>query len=318
MKRVPVIFAIDKKVIVPCGVTITSLLLNAGADTFYDLFILCDGMQLGLDDQKALANAFADWPICSLTFIDVGDAFKETEGMTSGHITKATYYRLEIPSLFPQYDKVLYADIDIIFQQDLVNLYESSLPNDELIAAVPDLSIDGRFQFRSPLPAKVGKSEKDYFNAGFLVMNLKRMRNEGIVDLFREHAKIQYDQNDQDILNIVCGGSVQILPSLYNFQVNHFSNYMWNRKAPELRFGELFKKATLHYTWKHKPWNSLECVAYDTWWHYYKMSPFYDDGFYFQRQRAQIEASRNDYHNRTNKQLFLRILVNIKHRLVKK
>ena len=318
MKRIPVIFAIDKNVVIPCGVTITSLLMNAGEDTFYDLYILYDGAYLGPGDRKVLADAFQGSEKCTLSFVDVEGAFKEVDGMTSGHITTATYYRLEIPTLFPQYDKAIYADIDMIFQQDLSGLFESSLPDGELVAAVLDLSIDGKHQFRSPLPAKVGKSEADYFNAGFLVMNLKRMREEGIVEAFREHAKIKYDQNDQDILNIVCNGRVQILPSLYNFQVNHFSNYMWNRKNPKLAFGEQFKKATLHYTWKNKPWNSLESVAYDTWWHYYKMSPFYEDGFYFSRQRAQIEASRNDYHNRTNRQLFLTILSNIKRKLFKK
>ena len=318
MKRVPVIFAIDKNVVVPCGVTITSLLANAGADTVYDLFILCDGERLGVADRQTLAGAFQDDEKCTLSIVDVGDAFKETEGMATGHITMATYYRLAIPELFPQYDKVIYADIDMIFQQDLSDLFETALPNDELLAAVLDLSIDGLYQFRSPQPQLVGKSVEDYFNAGFLVMNLKRMREEGIVDVFREHSKIKYEQNDQDILNIVCKDRVQVLPSLYNFQVNHFSNYMWDRKNPKLTFGELFKKATLHYTWKHKPWNSLECVACDSWWHYYKMSPFYDDRFYFQRQRAQIAASRNDYHNRTNKQLFMRILANIKHKLFKR
>ena len=318
MKRVPVIFAIDKNVVTPCGVTITSLLLNAGEDKFYDVFILCDGSHLGPEDRKVLTDAFKGSEKCSLSFVDVGDAFKDVDGMTSGHITTATYYRLEIPTLFPQYDKVIYADIDMIFQQDLSALFESALPDGELVAAVLDLSIDGKFQFRSPLPAKIGKSGKDYFNAGFLVMNLKQMREEGVVEAFREHAKIKYTQNDQDILNIVCNGRVQILPSLYNFQVNHFFNYMWNRKDPKLVFEEQFRKATLHYTWKNKPWNSLECIACDTWWHYYKMSPFYDDRSYFSRQLSQVEAVRNDYRSRTNKQLFLAILSNIKQKLFKK
>ena len=130
---------------------------------------------------------------------------------------------------------------------------------------------------------------------------------------FNKHIGTKYGQHDQDILNIVCKGHVQILPTMYNFQLNHFSNYMWRRENPKIQFGELFKHATLHYTWKHKPWNSLECVAYDTWWHYYKMSPFYDDKVYFKRQYDQIEACRNDYHNRTNAQLFKRVLANIKH-----
>ena len=318
MKRIPIIFAIDKNVVVPCGVTITSLLANAGAETVYDIFILCDGDRLGAADRKALSDAFAAGDKCALTFVDVGEAFKETEGLTSGHITTATYYRLLIPELFPQYDKVVYADIDMIFQQDLSAVFYDTLGHGELVAAVLDLAINDEFYFHSGLPAKVGKSEKDYFNAGFLVMNLKRMREEGIVGQFKEHAKIRYDQNDQDVLNIVCNGRVQLLPSLYNFQLNHFSNYMWNRKTIDISFDVLFKKATLHYTWKHKPWNSLECVGYDTWWHYYKMSPFFDAKVYFERQRAQIETCRNDFHNRTNKQLFLRILANIKRKLFKK
>lgn len=316
MKRVPVVFAIDKNVVVPCGVTITSLLANAGAETVYDLFILFDGEHLGAGDRQALSDAFQEDPKCTLSFVDVGEAFKETEGLTSGHITTATYFRLAIPDLFPQYDKVIYADIDLIFQQDLSGLYETSLQNQELVAAALDLSIDGSHYFRSPLPAKVGKSEKDYFNAGFLVMNLKRMREENTVEAFNRHVTVKYDQNDQDILNIVCNGRVQLLSNLYNFQQNHFLNYMWGREGAGISFKELFRKATLHYTWKNKPWNSLECVGYDTWWHYYKMSPFYDDKVYFQRQQDQIEASRNDYRRRTNGQLFKRILVNWKHRLL--
>ena len=150
-----------------------------------------------------------------------------------------------------------------------------------------------------------------------MVLNLKQMREENVVEEFRQQAMKKFAQHDQDVLNVVCNGRVQILPSMYNFQLNHFSNYMWGRKKSEIQFGELFKNATLHYTWKHKPWNSLECVAFDTWWHYYKMSPFYDDMVYFNRQRDQIEACRNDYHRKTNSQLFKRIMANIKHKLFK-
>lgn len=313
--RVPAIFAIDNNVVVPFGVTVTSLLLNAKADTVYEIHVLYSNASLDNGFICQLKEAFSQYSGCHLSFVDVGGAFFEMEGIASGHITTATYYRLLIPTLFPQYDKVIYADIDMIFQQDLSELFQDSLQNGELAAAALDLAVND-FYFRSDLPAKIGKSEKDYFNAGFLVMNLKAMREEKIVDAFFEHTKIKYEQNDQDILNIVCNGRVQILPTRYNFQLNHFSNYMWGRENPDIHFGDLFKTATLHYTWKHKPWNSLECVAYDTWWHYYKMSPFYDDRVYFQRQYDQIEASRNDYRRRSNGQLFRRILVNIKHKLL--
>lgn len=316
MNRIPVIFSIDNNVVVQCGVTISSLLINAKPETQYDIYILYDEQGLAEYERERLVDAFRGWPAARISFVNVNDLLLDSSSVF-GHVTAATYYRLVIPELFPQYNRVIYSDIDIIFQQDLSELFADSLQNDELVAAVLDLAIDNKHFFQSSLPGQIGKSEKDYFNAGFLVMNLKRMREEKIVDAFREHSGKGYAQNDQDVLNVVCNGRVQLLPSKYNFQLNHFSNYMWGRQNPELQFGELFKTATLHYTWKNKPWNSLECIAADTWWHYYKLSPFYDDKVYFKRQQDQIEASRNDYHRKTNKQLFLRILVNIKHKLFK-
>ena len=315
MNAIPVVFAIDNNVVMQCGVTITSLLMNAKKDTYYEIFVLCNDRDLSGANKDYLQRAFKDDHLCGISFVDVGNAFKESEGLATGHITTATYYRLAIPTLFPQFDKVIYADVDMIFQQDLSELFRSSLQNGELLAAVLDLSIGDKFFFRSNLSSRIGISERSYFNAGFLIMNLQQLRSETILEELHRHAKIKYEMNDQDVLNVVCSGKVQILPTMYNFQLNHFSNYMWGKKSTEIQFGEWFKHATLHYTWKHKPWNSLECVAYDTWWHYYKMSPFYDDMYYFHRQYEQIEASRNDYRHIDNKKLLTRVLLNIKRRI---
>ena len=226
MIKIPVVFAIDNNVVMPCGVTITSLLMNAKVGTFYDIYILCKQSQLTDENKGVLQQAFASEKKCKITFVDVGEAFKESEGLAEGHITTATYFRLAIPSLFPQFDKAIYADIDMIFQQDLSELYQSSLQNSELVAAVLDLAIDDKHFFKSELPARIGKSGKDYFNAGFLVMNLEQMRKAEVQNELSRHAKIKYDMNDQDVLNIVCNGKVQILPSIYNFQPGHFANFL--------------------------------------------------------------------------------------------
>ena len=314
--RIPIIFAIDRNVVVPCGVALTSLFRNAGEDTFYDVFILYEDTRLPREERERLSDAFRGETHGEISFVEVGKDFSDIQ-INGVFITAATYYRLLIPDLFPQFDKVLYADIDMIFQQDFSEVYCESLNDGKWLAAALDLAIEG-FRFKAAFPEKIGKTADDYFNAGFLVLNLKEMREHDVSALFREHLDKKYDQNDQDILNIVCKDHTQILPTCYNFQMNHFSNYMWKRKRVDVRFDELFRTATLHYTFKNKPWNSLDCVGYDTWWHYYKMSPFFDTRFYFSRQRAQIEAYRNDYHNRTNKQLFLTILSNIKRKLFKK
>ena len=314
---IPVVFAIDNNVVVPCAVTITSLLKNALPDTQYDIHILYDRDRLQLENRTAICDAFAGNPKCRISFIRADDIFNLSDELISGHLTTAGFYRLGIPSLFPQFDRVIYSDVDIIFQQDLSDVYSNTLKNDELVAAVLDLAIDKEFFFDSDLPSQIGKSVQDYFNSGFMVMNLKEMRNKGIETEFKRLIKEKFEQNDQDILNIVCSGRVDYLPSLYNFQLNHFSNYMWGREDVRISFDELFKKGTLHYTWKNKPWNSLECVGCDTWWHYYKLSPFFDVIVYFERQKDQLEVCRNDYHKKTNMQLIKRLLANLKHKLLK-
>ena len=312
MKTIPIIFAIDNNVVMQCGVTITSLLYNAKPDTHYSIYILCNKKQLNVENRNLLLLAFKNNEKCTISFVDVGNNYDNSDIKVNDHITHATYYRLAIPILFPQYEKVIYADIDMIFQQDLAYIYENSIRNNELVAAVLDLAIDDKYYFDSHLPNNIGKTVYDYFNAGFLIMNLKLMRNENIPELFNSHLHIKYDQNDQDILNIVCKGRVQLLPSKYNFQLNHYSNYMWNRTQSDIDFAPLFKVGTLHYTFRNKPWNSLDAIAYDTWWYYYKLSPFFDNNVYFKRQYEQIEAYRNDCKNKTIYQLFLRILVKLK------
>ena len=312
---IPIVFAIDNNVVMQCGVTITSLLLNAKADTFYDIYILCNQARLAVEGRKKLKDAFNESPQCKIDFVDVGEAFKAVPLQTNGHITVATYYRLLIPTLFPQFDKVMYADIDLVVQRDLSDLFNSVFPNGELVAAVPDQTIDYKHYFHSTLPYSINKTEKTYFNAGFLVMNLERMREEDIVKTFIKQTENNHAENDQDVLNVVCDERTQWIDNVYNFQPNHFANYLWGESDSQLLFSRLFSEGTLHYTGPHKPWNSLECVAADAWWHYYRMSPFYDDMFYFKRQFDQIESFRNDFKNKTNKQLLMRTMVNIKHKL---
>lgn len=313
--NIPVIFAIDKNVVVPCAVTITSLLYNAARDTHYDIFILCEEGSLPPADRNLITEAFKDNPHAAIHFVDVGDAFSDVPEMK--RVTKATYYRLLIPDLFPQFDKVIYSDIDIIFQRDLSSTFETSFPHDELVAAVLDLAINREYFFPSNLPKSIGKSVEDYFNAGFLIMNLKQLRTENKVEEFRRLSKIKHPQNDQDVLNIVCNGRVQWLDSSYNFQTNHYSNYMWGRKESEIDFSSLVKTATLHYTFRNKPWSTLECTLDDAWWHYYRMCPVFDNQFYFKRQYDQIEACRNDYHNKPARILIINLLGRVKKSVLK-
>ena len=114
---IPIFFSIDKNVEMPCGVAITSLLESAEADTFYDIFILHGDED---DFSGSLLNQLPSiYKNCDIHFRNVGKAF-ETAFEIRG-ITRPTYYRLIAPKLIPEYEKLIYYDVDIIFRRDLTD-----------------------------------------------------------------------------------------------------------------------------------------------------------------------------------------------------
>ena len=75
----------------------------------------------------------------SIEFVDLNyyiDSIKE-KLYTRDYYSKATYFRLFLPNLYPQYDKVLYLDSDIILNDDIAKLYNINI-KDNLLGAVPD------------------------------------------------------------------------------------------------------------------------------------------------------------------------------------
>jgi lipopolysaccharide biosynthesis glycosyltransferase len=51
----------------------------------------------------------------------MGDDFKGA--ITGSHISLASYYRIALPSLLPDVDKIIYCDADVINFKDLSEMY---------------------------------------------------------------------------------------------------------------------------------------------------------------------------------------------------
>lgn len=293
MRRIPVVFSIDRNVVTPFVVCVTSLLEHARPDTFYELFVLCNAA--GLDDamrEKARCVERIS-ERCSLTFVDVREAFAAAYEVRG--ITIATYYRLLMPDLFPACDRMIYADVDMIFRDDLADLYERACAGGELVAGVREMNAflhNEEFDRMKDYLLSIGCDVPNYINGGFLVMNLRAMRQEGIVKRFMEHAGRQYTCQDQDIINLVCRGRIELLPMRWN---HTYSHYMWTHAGPA-GFRETYRSeieeaervGTVHYSGP-KPWNGF-CPRYDCWWASYRHSPVFDPETCFQAQESVCAA----------------------------
>lgn len=279
MKNVPIVFAFDNNLVFPACICISSLLINAKPDTFYDIFILHSRKNVLEKTQlNQLSHFFSN---CKIQYREVDESFDSSFEIRG--ITTPAYYRLLIPEVIPDYEKVIYSDVDIIFRMDLCDLYNQDLDEDYL-AATRDLGINFGVDGIKYIHSMDGLEQGKYIQSGFIVLNLKKLREENMVSQFREfsHRKLKFQ--DQDILNLSCRGRVKYLSLKYN--MTDYSYYYINKEPEKIshlyskeEIKEALETGNIHFN-GHKPWKKYS-VNFDIWWEYYRKSPFFDEKFYF-------------------------------------
>ena len=194
------------------------------------------------------------------------------------------FYRIFAPSIFSQYDKILYLDIDLVVLEDIANLYEKNIDKYEL-AAVNDIFIinkntntfhkDKYCKHIEYYNEELSMFNLDkYFNSGIMLMNLKLMRQnhteENIISMFDKYSNLLY--HDQDFLNKYYYDKrdrVLFLDCSYNF-LNEFIPYQ-NELSQELYEQYIQAKQHIkirHYVSPKKPWNNWNCPNGIYWWKY--------------------------------------------------
>lgn len=279
MNIVPIAFAFDNNLVFPTCISISSLMMNAAPDTFYDIFILYPGAK-GIE-RDSLDKLPDFYPNCRLSYIAVGDVFDNAFEIRG--ITTPAYYRLLIPELIPQYDKVLYSDADIIFRMDLAELYRLNI-DDCYLAATRDLMLNYDSCCRNYVSTHLKLPAGSYFQSGFILMNSLKMCEDGLTKEFRAFAGRKYKYQDQDILNVVCQGKVRYMSPEYDMTDYSYFFLLENRNEAERLFSDTeiedaLDNGNIHYN-GHKPWKKYS-VNFDIWWEYYRKSPFFDRQFYF-------------------------------------
>ena len=273
VNKIPIAMATDNNYVYPTIVAMTSMLENKKESTYLDFHIMISG-QVSRENRNRLTKLKRIYKGCSVELIDMKNSFDSTY-IVSSHITKATYYRLLLPSILSDYDKILYLDGDIIVRKDLWGMYNTDLKG-KYIGAVKD--VYHQMYGGSDYAYKLGvKSTKQYINAGILVMNLKKIREDNMEKKFNdfipklEPRKLNY--NDQDVLNATCYDKIKFISPEYNaiefmMFINDsrgiYNNQEWKRARTD--------PAIIHYAGSSKPWNGCNCRFYDEWDKYRKIT----------------------------------------------
>lgn len=233
MSNIPVFLASDDNYAPFVATTIASICDNT--KSFVDFYILDSGIsQQNQEKINSLSTKFNNFSIEFIT-IDIEKEFAKFE--VTSYLSLATYTRFLIPQLKPNLNKVLYLDVDIIALGDIAELYNQNL-NDFALGAIKD---QGKADYISMLKNNLDMTEDStYFNAGILLMDLKKWRQEKIIEkLFEIEEKYRGNLlcNDQDILNKYFENNFKILDKKFNVMVEN---------------DEIVVR---HYVSKTKPWN---------------------------------------------------------------
>ncbi|MCR5518873.1 MAG: hypothetical protein K6F21_00945 [Bacteroidales bacterium] len=274
---VPILFTFDQSLEMPAGVCLSSLLEHAADGTFYDIFILhgpqCDFSASRLNELPAIYGN------CKLTFRKVEGEF--VGGYEIRGIPETAYYRLIAPELIPEYDKILYSDVDVIFREDLTPYYQEEL-GDSYFGAV-DTCSSLRPDYREYLRKEYGLDWRDgYYYSGNLVINSRQLLRDGKLAQFRELGKNNYHQQDMSIINIACKGRFHALSPAFCLSTPLYDLMVNKRKEMEAIYGEAeishaLQSGIVHYNGA-KPWKQ-PCPNADIWWSSYRRSIFFDEGF---------------------------------------
>ncbi len=276
---IPIFFAVDDNYAPYLAVAMRSLIDNASTAYDYRIYILIDKL------NKANADILCGMSsknvhIETVNVTDKLDSFGEMLHLRD-YYTKTTYYRFFIPALFPQYEKGLYLDCDIVVTGDISELYTVEL-GDHILAAAPEevmLEVD---VFGNYVEEVLDVKREEYFSAGILVMNLEKMRRVALEEQFVEllgRRTFRVTQ-DQDYLNVLCRGDFLMLDTGWN-------KTAWDQVPLDTPLN------IAHYKINWKPWHYTGVRFEEEFWHYAEKTP-YAASLYVQRDTYSQAQKTND------------------------
>lgn len=261
---IPIFFAVDDEYIPFLAVALQSIVEHSTDEYYYVIKILYTNIS---EENKEKINKYTKENI-NIEFVDLNYYIEKIKGKlyTRDYFSMTTYFRLFISNLYPQYNKAIYLDSDIVLLTDVAKLYNEDI-GDNLVGAVPDDIIQQNQVFQEYVEKVVGvASYKNYFNAGMLIMNLDQLRKNKFQEKFLyllENVKYSVVQ-DQDYLNRICKGRVKLLDIGWNVMPNATKDV--NEEDIKL----------LHYNYQYKPWHYDNIPYGNYFWDLAKKTEFYD------------------------------------------
>ncbi|QEF23066.1 glycosyltransferase family 8 protein [Helicobacter pylori] len=223
---------------------------------------------------------------------EIKKLYLKLNAFSQKRFSKMIMCRFFFASLFPQYDKIIMFDVDTLFVNDisesffipLDDHYFGAVREKDLIAMNRNSAKD-LYELRQMHAKTIGVADAfptnlkeaqilfdNYFNAGFLALNLKLWREENLENqligfFLLKNEKLLF--NEQDALCFVCRGRILELPYSYNAH----PSFLDTPSFPSI------KEACMLHFWGDKPWKLLSVIGAKKWHEILIQTPFKDAYF---------------------------------------
>ena len=190
-------------------------------------------------------------------------------------VTVQAWFRIKLPDMCPDLDKILYLDCDTLILGDLSELFNTNLDG-KFLAGVKDVWGVDRYCKRLSMASGV------YVNSGMLLFNADFCRKENffdkIVEFANNNAKI-IEFCDQDSINKIADEKKVVLNPKFNLMDTWWRGGYYEFDGEEEQEYLMAKENPViaHLTGLKPAFKGSGNKFKDKWWEYAKLTPIYEE-----------------------------------------
>ena len=282
MKEIPIFFTFDRYYVLAACVAFFTLLRNASKSYKYKLYVVhTDLKESHICRIKKVISFF---PNAEVVFRKVLMYDVKWENLKNkSHFSKEIFYKLIAAEMFPEYDRILFSDVDVIFLNDISSSFFVYPDEDFYFAGTrPILRNEGLCRYKDAFTKEEIQIINDYeISAGYMLINLSCIRRDNkqkeLVHYFQENSG-RLILPEQDCIALCCNTGIRFLPYKYvvcafqyslsfnELEFNSNNKDLENRMYAYQCYIEMLRDVVqLHYPGLNKPWNNPFVHRYKDW-----------------------------------------------------
>lgn len=241
------------------GVTLLSVLKNSKEN--WNIYVIYEN--LSNETKEKLGEIVSSYK-SKIEYIEMDkkvlEKFKVGEGT---HLSSIVFARLFIPEFLKEEKRAIYLDCDLVVLKSLETLYEMDLKGKSI-----GVILDGKKDQESSLKRLNLNLNRTYFNAGVMVMDLEKLREnkkflKTIDYCLNPDRELQL--NEQDALNIMFENDYEINSVIWNYTHGNSEENRYLEKDIGI----------VHFTGSVKPWDCRSYSPYkNLYWKYLNETPW--------------------------------------------